>query len=508
MKRLGLFVVMLCFAAQSAHAGSLDDRVREAALATYVHGMTLEIAEREVGPEGVPYLLELLRDPDFERRDNVVAFLAYLAYDSEAQAIADLLLSPPADNERPEDYRARLIAPEALGRIAARGGTVAGDILRQLSDDPAIVRSNALKGQVDYGLSLSRMETVEPDPGNPLQPVGLSPREIDPQTIIHLHDLTYANHVDTNNKMTDPVLDAALADVSYVMALENAADDTACCVQLARLSPGLLFGTPGDGMDVITSNSEVIVVMYLSVARVKVVDYIGYCSGPGTNIIGCSLTPGNGMVVVRISGPGDEGKLWAHEFGHNIGLGHNPSIPFIMYAGLTGAQTRLTSFECTRFHTPSGAADAVPTPNGVCHDDDGDHIVSSADNCPDVPNGSQVDSDYDGVGNSCDNCQQDPNPDQADCDNDGIGDVCDPVMILPDAVEPIYFTSKTVLAWDPQPYPKNIYRGSYHGGVWHYNHVLVGTVTLFPSWTDLTVPDSEITNYYLVKAFNSCGEGP
>jgi hypothetical protein len=508
MKRLGLFVTVLCFAAHSAHAGSLEDRVRDAALATYFHGMTQEIADREVGPEGVPYLVELLRDPDFERRDNVVAFLAYLAYDSEAEAIADLLLRPPADNERTEDYRARLIAPEALGRIAARGGTVAGDILRQLSVEPAIVRSKALKDRVDYGLSLSRMETVEPEPGNPSQPVGPSPRAIDPNPTVHVHDLTYANHVDTNNKMTDEVLDDALAHASYIMALENAADDTACCVELARLSPGLLFGNPGDGLDVITSNSEVTVVLFISIARVKVVNYIGYCSGPGTNIIGCSLTPGDGMVVVRMSSFQDEGILWAHEFGHNTGLGHNPSLPFIMYAGYTGGQTRLTGGECSTFHYPSSAADAVPIPDGECHDDDGDHIVSSADNCPHVPNGSQVDSDYDGVGNSCDNCPQDPNPDQVDCDDDGIGDVCDPEIIIPDEVTPIYFTSKTVLAWDPQPYPKNIYKGDYDGGDWRYNHRLVAVVTLFPSYTDVAVPDSGAMYYYLVKAFNSCGEGP
>ena len=156
MKRCWGFGVALCLATQLLLAGSLEDRVnsqrsltrgeestvdarvREAALVTYIHGMTRAIAEREVGPAGVPYLLELLRDPDFERRDNVVALLAYLAYDGDAQVIADFLDDPSLRRGRPEDNRARFIVPEALGRIASRGGIVAKDILQQLRDDPDV----------------------------------------------------------------------------------------------------------------------------------------------------------------------------------------------------------------------------------------------------------------------------------------------------------------------------------------------------------------------------------
>src|SRR5258706_10202072 len=51
-----------CVVAASALAGGggasdADIRVRAAALAVYVHGMTAEIAEREIGPGGIGTLL-------------------------------------------------------------------------------------------------------------------------------------------------------------------------------------------------------------------------------------------------------------------------------------------------------------------------------------------------------------------------------------------------------------------------------------------------------------------
>ena len=41
--------------------------IRAAALTTYIHGMTSEIAHETIGVEGVPDLVELLVDPGFPR---------------------------------------------------------------------------------------------------------------------------------------------------------------------------------------------------------------------------------------------------------------------------------------------------------------------------------------------------------------------------------------------------------------------------------------------------------
>ena len=46
--------------------------------ATHIHGITPEISRSEIGQAAVPRLLELLRDPDFPRRDNLVAHLGHL----------------------------------------------------------------------------------------------------------------------------------------------------------------------------------------------------------------------------------------------------------------------------------------------------------------------------------------------------------------------------------------------------------------------------------------------
>ena len=107
-----------------------------------------------------------------------------------------------------------------------------------------------------------------------------------------------------------------------------------------------VIGSERNGLDVITTNSELSQVINNNAGRVKVVDYIGWCGGAGTGIIGCGYTPGWGIVVVRFSGAAAEGKLWAHEYGHNTGMGHNPNGLFIMYASYSAQNTRVSGFEC------------------------------------------------------------------------------------------------------------------------------------------------------------------
>ena len=311
-----------------------------------------------------------------------------------------------------------------------------------------------------------------------------------------------------NNSINDLEVDLSLANVETVVATQSGGADTGCCIQYVRTEPGVEFGNPGDGLDVITSGGELNAVMGNNIARIKVVDYIGYCGGPGANILGCGETPGNSLIVVRMSSTANEGKLWVHEFGHNVGLGHNPTFGFIMYGGFSASNNKLTSFECNKYHNPSSSAQSSPSPNGDCNDDDGDFVVSSADNCLDVSNTTQADADLDGVGDVCDNCGGDPNPDQTDCDNDGSGDVCDPLIVIPEEIEPISFASKVELTWDPVAFRKNVYKGIQNGSPWHDSAVLVGVLNSENSWFDETVPGSGLLSYYLVNGFNGCGEGP
>ena len=281
----------------------------------------------------------------------------------------------------------------------------------------------------------------------------------------------------------------------------------ACCILLDRGSDNRSFGTPGDGLDVITTSSELNAVINNPISRVKIVDYIGYCGGPGSGIIGCAKTPGNGMVVVRMSSAPDEGKLWAHELGHNTGLGHNSTPQFLMYAYFSAANTKLNSSECNRYHNPLGQAGIPQTPIGGCHDNDQDLLVSTTDNCPWDSNLNQSDVDSDGVGDVCDNCPDDANPDQEDCDTDGQGDVCDPTNIPP-PIESIYFSSNTTLSWATTFYSKNVYRGRVSAGApFVENHEVVAVLTAFTTaWVDPEIPDPGAYFYYFVTTFNGCGE--
>lgn len=60
----------------------------------------------------------------------------------------------------------------------------------------------------------------------------------------------------------------------------------------------------------------------------------------------------------------------------------------------------------------------------ILHDDDGDGVPDSVDNCVSVRNADQKDDDGDGRGDRCDNCPTLQNADQRDSDHNGVGDVC------------------------------------------------------------------------------------
>ena len=100
--------------------------------ATYIHGITPEIAHQAAG-EDLDILLEAIADPTFPRRDNIVAFLAHLGGPEATSALESLLSNPPADLRLPEEQRALLLAPQALGRIAARGDLRALDLLLRMT---------------------------------------------------------------------------------------------------------------------------------------------------------------------------------------------------------------------------------------------------------------------------------------------------------------------------------------------------------------------------------------
>lgn len=452
-----------------------DADVRASMLRVYFHGVDDALAERVLGKEAVPPLRRLLADPDFPRRDNVVAFLAHLDSGEATDDLIAHLENPDVDIDKPEEDRALLLTPYALGRIAARGDRAALDALLSMTEDgsdggplsraaarsgnPEALRGDlfeaALKGLAVSGSPRARTRleaisrgSVQPNhrgrdlrrpaaealsvfgqpgargnaaslSGSSMQQLSLSPdggpNLYDTSTTLHDSRLNYANHVRVSGGMTDARLDSVLLEASTRASREDYSDDIACCMQVSRIGAGLSFGSNGDSLDIIDSEIELTTVLNNPVSRVKVVRQINYCGGTGTNIIGCSYANGNGMSVVRMSDLGSEAVLWIHEYGHNAGLGHVADSRNIMYAFDTGANNLLNQGQCNTYHSPAPAAGMTPVVAGVCSDDDLDSIHDSIDNCLNLYNPSQTNTDGDSQGDACD----------PDDDNDAVLDGVD-----------------------------------------------------------------------------------
>jgi hypothetical protein len=456
-----ILLVTLIAGSRLALAASIRERVVQAALRTYVHGMTAELAQEQVGSDAEPVLRELLADPAFPRRDNVVAFLAYLGADDATLALLGFLNAPPAGVANPEEDRSLLLAPQALGHMASRGQASAvqallamtthgsnGGVLSAAASrgaNPPGLRDDllemALRGLAVSGASGARQRladvaagrTVPARGGRALRAAARSALELfdqlrpagggssaastsggattagstvaaalDVQTVVHDSGIDYANHADLTNPMTDSRLDQLLDEGSLRVGRADFGADVACCVTYSPSGTAKTFGTSGDGLDIIDSSAEVTTVLSDPTARFKVVRAINHCGGPGFNIIGCAWVSGYGAAVVRMSSLGSETVLWVHEYGHNCDLGHNPDSRYIMHGVDYGTNNAVTQGECDSYHTPASAANADVVQTGTCADADGDGVHNVVDNCPNAANADQADLDGDGIGNVCD----------------------------------------------------------------------------------------------------------
>ena len=231
----------------------------------------------------------------------------------------------------------------------------------------------------------------------------------DSSDTFHSLGLTFANHVDHTNPITDSRVDQILASVSQRVQTEDFAEDTACCLAFARAGTAQSFGSPNDGLDVLDTDTETRAAMDDTSAHVKIVRAINACGGTiSTNIIGCGWIGRAGFVVERRSDVGQEGALWAHENGHNAGINHNSNnTDWIMFGSLGSNNRALLAAECTQFHNTStgGQKTAVgPCCSGeLCAAGCGNNFKESGEDCDGTDLGGESCSSigFDGGSLSC-----------------------------------------------------------------------------------------------------------
>ncbi len=169
--------------------------------------------------------------------------------------------------------------------------------------------------------------------------------------------VVYSIHVDVADQLDLEQLRLYLREGSELLQGDQGADDAACCMELAEI--GLeVFGTPGDGLDVLDAEDEFLQLL----GRRALVGSILWCGMPLPNIAGCGQTPGDTMVVALDTPPELLGLTLAHERGHNAGLNHRDESCALMASGIMDGNGCLNEAECSTYRQ----LDRPPWSGGEC----------------------------------------------------------------------------------------------------------------------------------------------
>lgn len=163
-------------------------------------------------------------------------------------------------------------------------------------------------------------------------------------------DISVARHSDI--ALSDAEAEAILAEFSAVVNTADTPDDVACSTdEIGQYVPALyvIDGSVGihNGPSEINSQGDLTAVLN-EPGYAKIVSAINWCGDFGPNIIGCAPIPGDSFAVVRTASA-LEGILWAHEFGHTVGLAHRTDSLAIMRATIGANNRNITASECELF---------------------------------------------------------------------------------------------------------------------------------------------------------------
>ncbi len=147
--------------------------------------------------------------------------------------------------------------------------------------------------------------------------------------------------------MTTSQINNALSGATNILRTDSGASDVSCDTRLYR--SGRVNIEPSNGMWNISSGSEMNRACGLPGFAV-VTSRITYCSGFGSNIVGCAR-PGCMVMVPGVAAGAATSQLWAHEFGHTRALGHRDGTGNIMNSSINNGG-RLNNAECGAFNNP------------------------------------------------------------------------------------------------------------------------------------------------------------
>jgi PKD repeat protein len=203
-----------------------------------------------------------------------------------------------------------------------------------------------------------------------------------------------------------------------------------------------------------------------------------------------------------------EPAAWAWDFDDNGSIDSQEQNPAHTYTVPGLFSIRLTA--------SNGAGScATVRPDLVCAisadglaDADGDSVADRTDLCPCVFDPAQEDTDNDTLGDPCD----------PDDDNDGVPDQQDCARLDPGISAPPADIGGSVslgpaagdISWTavPQASAFNVYRGHHATGLpFIYNHACLESRSPDAASTDPEPPAAGECFYYLVSAWNVCGEG-
>ena len=153
--------------------------------------------------------------------------------------------------------------------------------------------------------------------------------------------------------LDEPSADAILFASTNVLQGVDHPGDVSCQVVLQRdgaittFGQGSAFTATGSGFNgTVGTQAELNDIMAVQ-GNVKVVNALNFCVGINPGVVGCGQHPGTSFVVERSASL--PGIVWAHEYGHNKGLGHRPDPDAIMFDTINGVDLDVTTSECNAF---------------------------------------------------------------------------------------------------------------------------------------------------------------